>query len=71
MTLPREDRDAALDALLEAFNAALEAERKRVNRQIALLKSMVEGRDLGALEDNVTTTLGARAVDDLALFTEG
>lgn len=71
MTLNKENRDALLDELLEAFDNALDAERKRVNRQISLLEKLAEGRDLGGVEANVLNSLGEHAQGDLDNFITG
>ncbi|MFH1918434.1 MAG: hypothetical protein ABIP48_00910 [Planctomycetota bacterium] len=71
MTLPKADRDSLLDSLKQAFDDAIESERKRVDRQISLLEKIAEGHDLGAIEDNVLNALGEKAVDDLEIFTQG
>lgn len=67
----REERDARLDSLREDFDAFVEQERKRLERQILLIEGMLEGRGVEALKTNILNKLSEKAENSLELFLTG
>jgi hypothetical protein len=46
----------------------MEREKSRIDRQITLIKSMLNGRGVGAVQDTVLNSLGEKAQDALDAY---
>lgn len=67
----RTERDARLDSLREDFDAFISKERERLEHQISLIESMLSGRGVEALKENVLNKLSEKAADSLDQFLSG
>jgi len=68
----KEERDARLDALKEAFETSVETRLQRLRKQRNFLKNLLEGRGTtDRVQNDVLNKLGAVADTDLDKFLTG
>jgi len=64
----KEERDRRLDELKELFDTYMEKEKKRIDRQIALLESILEGHGVEGLQKSVIDTISSLAETEISEF---